>query len=67
MRRFALATFLLAAALGYGRAAAVRAATVPSDPAELMVLAAKSNGLAGDGLQPWHLKASYTEFDAQGT
>lgn len=42
------------------------AATVPSDPRELMLLAAKTNGLTGDDMQPWHLKASYKLFDEQG-
>jgi TonB family protein len=42
------------------------AATMPSDPKELMRLAAKSNGLTGDGVQPWHVKATYQLLDDQG-
>jgi TonB family protein len=42
------------------------AAALPSDPRELMLLAAKTNGLAGNDVQPWHLKASYKWFDEQG-
>jgi TonB family protein len=39
---------------------------MPKDPDALMRLASKVNGLAGDELQPWHLKASYSLSDAQG-
>lgn len=42
------------------------ALALPSDPKELLQLAAKTNGLAGDDLKPWHLKASYTLFDWDG-
>lgn len=42
------------------------AAALPSDPRELMLLAAKTNGLIGNDVQPWHLKASYKLFDEQG-
>jgi TonB family protein len=42
------------------------AATLPSGPKELMQLAAKSNGLAGDDVKPWHLKATYKSLDEQG-
>ena len=38
----------------------------PSDPKELLLLAARSNGLAGDDIKPWHIKASYKSFDEQG-
>ena len=31
-----------------------------------MRLAAKSNGLTGDGVQPWHVKATYQLLDDQG-
>jgi len=41
-------------------------APVPKDPKALMVLAAKVNGLAGLGAKPWHLKAMYQTFDADG-
>jgi TonB family protein len=41
-------------------------AAMPSDPRELMLLAAKSNGLTGEDVQPWHLKATYRMLDEQG-
>ena len=37
---------------------------MPSDPKELMFLAAKMNGLTGEGVKPWHLKATYRFFSA---
>jgi TonB family protein len=39
---------------------------MPSDPKELMLLAAKTNGLTGDDVKPWHLKATYKALDEQG-
>jgi TonB family protein len=42
------------------------AAAMPSDPKELMLLAAKSNGLTGDDVKPWHLKASFTMLNEKG-
>jgi hypothetical protein len=47
-------------------ASAVPAAPMPEDPKQLVLLAAQMNGLNGDGLHPWHLKASYTSYDANG-
>jgi TonB family protein len=41
-------------------------AALPSDPKALMLLAAKSNGLTGDDVKPWHLKATYKVLDEQG-
>lgn len=41
-------------------------AALPSDPKELMLLAAKTNGLTGDDVKPWHVKASYQSLDDQG-
>lgn len=40
--------------------------TAPSDPAELLKLAATLNGLLVPGGKPWHLKASYDVFDGDG-
>jgi len=40
--------------------------TMPSDPKALMLLAAKTNGLTGDDIKPWHLKASYKFLDEKG-
>ena len=42
------------------------AAAMPSDPKELMLLAAKSNGLTGDDVKPWHVKATYQLLDGEG-
>lgn len=42
------------------------AAKLPKSPKDLMALAAKSNGLTGSDIQPWHLKASFTILDDQG-
>ena len=42
------------------------AAALPSDPKELMLLAAKTNGLTGPDVQPWHLKATYKVLDETG-
>lgn len=39
------------------------APALPADPKELLQLAAKTNGLIGDDLKPWHLKASFKLFD----
>ena len=39
---------------------------MPSDPKELMLLAAKSNGMIGDDMKPWHLKITYKYLDDQG-
>ncbi|MDR3772238.1 MAG: energy transducer TonB [Terracidiphilus sp.] len=44
----------------------VPAAAQPRDPKELMRLAARTNGLAGDDVKPWHLKATYQSLDEQG-
>ncbi|HEY2858880.1 MAG TPA: energy transducer TonB [Terracidiphilus sp.] len=39
---------------------------MPSDPKELLLLAAKSNNLTTDDLKPWHVKATFAAFDDQG-
>jgi len=39
---------------------------MPHDASALMELGARLNGLAGEGVKPWHLKASYTVLDEQG-
>jgi TonB family protein len=41
-------------------------AALPSDPKELMILAAKSNSLTRSDVLPWHLKASLTMFNESG-
>jgi TonB family protein len=42
------------------------ASTMPTDPAELMKLAAEVNGLDSDKLAPWHLKATFQLYDFKG-
>lgn len=42
------------------------AGQAPTDPKGLMVLSAKTNGLAGLNGHAWHLKANYQTFDADG-
>ncbi len=37
-----------------------------NDPESLMILAARLNGLTGEGIKPWHLKASFKLLDEQG-
>jgi TonB family protein len=39
---------------------------MPHDPGALAVLGARMNGIKGDGIKPWHLKASYTVSDGKG-
>jgi TonB family protein len=39
---------------------------MPSDPAALLALAAKKNGLQNVGSAPWHLKATYDVMDDKG-
>jgi len=46
--------------------AAVAPVTVPSDPAELMKLAAQVNGLGAHGMKHWHIKVSYQIFTPKG-
>jgi TonB family protein len=40
--------------------------SLPKDPGEILSLAGQANGLGSPGLAPWHVKASYETFDAQG-
>jgi hypothetical protein len=39
---------------------------IPEDPKQLMLLASQSNGLSGDGVKPWQLKAGFTLYDSNG-
>jgi hypothetical protein len=38
----------------------------PADPKERLELGRRLNGLQGTDIQPWHMKASYEVFDADG-
>jgi len=40
---------------------------LPSDPKALMRSALKLNNLDGEGVEPWHIKASFQLFDEQGS
>jgi hypothetical protein len=51
---------------GVAPAKEVPAAAMPSDPKELMLLAAKTNGLTGNDVKPWHLKATWKLLDEKG-
>jgi TonB family protein len=55
-----------AAAPGEGGQAGATPEEMPKNPDALMRLAIEVNGLGGDEIKPWHLKASYTLADAQG-
>jgi len=71
---FSLALLALASAGAFAQDKAIPVADVaqqnssvmPTDPRELLQLAAKSNALTGTDAQPWHLKASFTSFDENG-
>jgi TonB family protein len=39
---------------------------MPHEPGALVVLGARMNGITGEGIKPWHLKANYTVSDAKG-
>jgi hypothetical protein len=39
---------------------------LPDNPKDILELAARTNGLGGDNLKPWRLKASFETFDEQG-
>ena len=62
----ALCSICLAAFAQDAPPAAVPATALPSDPKELMLLAAKTNGLTGADVQPWHAKATYNLLDEAG-
>jgi len=67
--RIASVALAMVGAIGVGwaqEAASVQAAKMPKSPTDLMVLAAETNGLAGLDDRPWHVKATYQTFDADG-
>jgi TonB family protein len=66
---FAQSSSPKAAQSGTGAAVAAVAAPVPAipkDPKNLMLQAARVNGLSGNDMKPWRLKANYQTFDADG-
>jgi hypothetical protein len=42
------------------------AVQMSKDPKQLMLLAARTNGLSRQGVKPWHLKASFSLYDSDG-
>jgi TonB family protein len=72
---FCLATFGLVLTPAFAQNAATTVASdrkiqdsadLPRAPKALMLLAAKTNGLTGDDVKPWHLKVSFTMLDEAG-
>jgi TonB family protein len=61
--RFCISLVLSASA---GALAQNESPDAPNDPNALMLSAAKTNGLAGADMQPWHAKIIYKLFDEQG-
>ena len=70
--RYLLFLGLLGMAVGVlaaGQAAPANATVdpvMPKDPIAAMLLAARVNGLGSPDMKPWHLKANYQTFDADG-
>jgi TonB family protein len=58
---------MMAIAQGAGTAKDAPIPATPSDANELMLAAAKINGLKNPDLQPWHLKATYELFNEDGS
>jgi TonB family protein len=69
LRLLCIAALSLAAILAFAQdiAPAKDAPAMPKYPKALMLLAAKSNGLSGDDIKPWHLKVSYQLLDDRGS
>lgn len=40
---------------------------MPRDPAEILALGARVNGLSGPDIQPWHIKLQYKTFNSDGS
>ncbi|HEX4006164.1 MAG TPA: hypothetical protein VHX60_08315 [Acidobacteriaceae bacterium] len=62
---FGLSALLAAAALAQTPPSAAPP-TLPTDPAALLQLGSKVNGLHGPGLNPWHVRASWQILDDKG-
>ncbi|MGH9343423.1 MAG: energy transducer TonB [Terriglobia bacterium] len=63
---FCLLCLTLASAARAQGSTPASAAAMPTDPKELILLAAKVNSLTGDDVKPWHLRASYKVLDDAG-
>jgi TonB family protein len=40
--------------------------SMPADPAAILDVASRVNGLSGDKISPWHIKATYQKFNPSG-
>jgi TonB family protein len=40
--------------------------SIPDDPAAMLAMGSRANGLDGRDIEPWHIKASYQTFDSDG-
>jgi TonB family protein len=56
----------LMAAIGWAQQPVAPVSNPPTDPKELLSLAARLNGLSGGELQPWHIKISFATADWNG-
>jgi len=63
---FALAAATVCSAQGTVAEPETSSVALPTDPKALLYLSAKSNGLTGPDVQPWHLKASFEILDVNG-
>lgn len=66
-RRACSLLVILFVMLGFGWAQSpTTTTTLPKNPKDLMLLAARVNGLGSPDMKSWHLKANYQTFDADG-
>jgi TonB family protein len=63
---FAILLVTLLASTTRSQDAPAGSTSTPTDPAALMLVAAKLNTLTAGDLKPWHLKATYQTFDEKG-
>jgi TonB family protein len=61
-----LTPFLSTAGFAQSQPPGAAPAPLPKDPSQLMQLAWQQNGLHGDDLQPWHLRATWQMMGANG-
>jgi TonB family protein len=59
-------TSLMSCNLGTAQQQVAPVPAIPTDPKELLLLAARLNGLSGGELQPWHIKISFAAADWKG-
>lgn len=63
---FAQSSSSAAASSGTAAVASASVPVIPKDPTKLMLLAAQVNGLSSMEPHPWHVKADFQTFDADG-